>query len=324
MTPDFHPALSWDSAQKRAAILRRIRTFFAARAVTEVETPILSHACAIDRHLDVLSSTYSPVPGAPPEKREKSFLRTSPEFHMKRLLAAGYGDIYQIGAVFRDSELGRIHNPEFTMLEWYRIGWTMDELIAETAACIIEILGEKPVIRTTYAQSFFAATGCDPLATTIDRITGLCASRSLAAPPFASLTDALQFAMAAIVEPSLRPDAVTVITHFPADQAVLAVIDGRDPRTAKRFEVYCNGIELANGFEELGSAHENELRQQEENRARQALGKEELPLDRNFLAALAEGLPPCSGVALGLDRLVMLALGETTLAEAQAFPWPRS
>ncbi len=324
MPSNFLPTMSWDNAQKRAAILRHIRDFFAARNVVEVETPILSHASSIDRHIDVFSSEFSPAAGAPAEKRERVFHRTSPEFHMKRLLAAGYGDVYQIGKVFRDGELGRIHNPEFTMLEWYRTGWSMEALIDETIACIITVLGGKRVVRTTYAEAFLDAAGFDPLGTSIEEVCDACASRAMAAPAFATLTDALQFAMTAIVEPSLPPDAVTVISCYPADQAALAVIDESDPRTARRFEVYCGGIELANGFEECGNAAENESRQRRENERRRTLGREELPLDRRFVAALANGLPPCSGVALGLDRLVMLALGETTLEAAFTFPWKRS
>ncbi len=242
---------------------------------------------------------------------------------MKRLLAAGYGDIYQIGKVFRNSELGRIHNPEFTMLEWYRIGWGMEALIGETIDFLIEVLGAKKILKTTYADAF-KATGIDPLNTSVEEVIAVCASRNLAVPPFATLTDALQFVMATIVEPSLPPDVITAISLFPADQAVLAVIDENDPRTAKRFEVYYGSIELANGFEELADRHENELRQREENAQRLSLGKEELPLDRRFLAALEAGLPPCSGVALGLDRLIMLASGEEVLGSVLTFAWERS
>ena len=185
---------------------------------------------------------------------------------MKRLLAAGYGDVYQIGKVFRDGELGRIHNPEFTMLEWYRTGWAMEALIDETLACIIAVLGTKKSSVQTYAEAFLEAAGFDPLGTSIEEVCCTCASRAMTAPAFTTLTDALQFAMAAIVETTLPPDAVTVISHYPADQAALAVIDESDPRTAKRFEVYCGGIELANGFEELGDAGENEFRQRRRKR----------------------------------------------------------
>jgi lysyl-tRNA synthetase class 2 len=316
--------MTWIAAQKRAAILHKIRDFFASRGVVEVETPILSHASSIDRHLDVFRAEYSPLAGAPAEKRVGVYHRTSPEFHMKRLLAAGYGDIYQIGKVFRNAELGRLHNPEFTMLEWYRTGWDMEALITETVACITAVLGEKKIVRTSYAQAFIEAIGIDPLCASVEEVTTACEARGLSAPRFATLTDALQFAMATIVEPSLPGDAVVVISHFPADQAVLAVIDGNDPRTARRFEVYGGSIELANGFEELGDARENERRQKEENTFRQSLGREILPLDRLFLAALAEGFPACSGVALGLDRLVMLALGQESVEAVLTFPWNRS
>ena len=313
--------MSWETALKRAAIVERIRAFFKAHDVLEVETPILSHGSSIDCHIDPFSSAFSRSPAS---KCETVYLRTSPEFHMKRLLAAGYGDICQIARVFRNAELGNRHNPEFTMVEWYRRGMDMNGLIDETADLITMVLGPKKVVRETYAGLFKEATGIDPLTTSVEAIGDFCAGRNIAPPAFASVTEALQFAMATIVEPDLPQGALVFVSLFPADQAVLAKHDDDDPRLAKRFEAYVSGIELVNGFEELADAPENEKRQNEENAKRMMLGKAALPLDSNFLAALVHGLPSCSGAALGLDRLVMLALGKRSIDEVMTFGWERS
>lgn len=309
--------MSWETARRRGAIIERIREFFKARNVVEIETPVLSHGSSIDCHIDVFTSEFA----ASPSKRETLYLRTSPEFHMKRLLAAGYGDLYQIAKVFRNAEHGAIHNPEFTMLEWYRRGMDMAGLIDETAALLSLVLGDKKVVRKKYADLFLEATDIDPLTATADAVAAHCAARNVAPPRFDTLTDALQFAMATIVEPSLPAGAMVFVSHFPAEQAVLAALDTDDPRTAKRFEAYVAGVELVNAFEELVDARETARRQAEENEKRRALGKSVLPMDRNFIAALAEGLPPCSGAALGLDRLIMLALGKKNVAEVLPFNW---
>jgi len=242
---------------------------------------------------------------------------------MKRLLAAGYGDIFQIGKVFRDGERGRLHNPEFTMLEWYRAGRSMFDLMDETAEIITAVLGGKKVFKKKYAEVFAEATGIDPLSTTMQAVADACAAQGKSPPRFTALTDALQFAMAEIVEPRLPHDALVFIYHYPADQAALAVLKPDDPRVAKRFEAYCGAMELANGFEELVDWKENERRQHGENARRAALGKAALPVDSSFIDALKNGLPPCSGVAVGLDRLIMLALGKKTIGEVMAFPWEK-
>ena len=316
--------MSWDTARRRAAILDRVREFFRSRNVLEVETPILSHSGSVDGHIDLFSAQFHPAGTPGPAPSETAWLGTSPEYHMKRLLASGYGDVFQIGKVFRNGELGRIHNPEFTMLEWYRVGWTMEQLIGETAALITGILGDRGVVRKKYADLFAETTGINPLTATMGDVEALFASRGIAAPPFATVTDALQFAMAAIVEPALDAGSVAVVSHYPAAQAVLAVLDPDDPRTALRFEAYCGGVELANGFEELGDGAETRRRLLEENAKRRSLGRGELPIDNRFLAALESGLPSCSGVALGLDRLIMLALGKKTLGEVVTFRWELS
>jgi len=243
---------------------------------------------------------------------------------MKRLLAAGYRDIFQIGKVFRNGERGRIHNPEFTMLEWYRIDRDMFSCMDETAALINAVLGEKKIIKKNYAELFMEATGIDPLTAGLQKVIECCASQGRIPPEFATLTDALQFAMAELVEPGFPADALVIVHHYPADQAVLAMLEPGDQRVAKRFEVYCGGCELANGFEELVDWKENERRQEEENEKRAAPGKETLPVDRLFVDEIKKGLPPCSGVALGLDRLIMLALKKKSIDDVVPFAWEKS
>lgn len=313
-----------ETAVKRAAILQQVREFFRERKVLEVETPVMSHGSPADCHLDVFYTGYHSGGGRSSANGETVFLRTSPEFHMKRLLASGYRDIFQIGKVFRNGERGRLHNPEFTMLEWYRTGRDMFELINETARLIIAVLGEKKIIKKKYSEIFREATGIDPLATDLQEVIAYCASHGMPFSGFAALTDALQFVMAGFVEPEFPKDAIVFVHHYPADQALLAVLEQDDLRFARRFEAYCGGMELVNGFEELADWKENERRQHGENAKRTAEGKAELPTDRLFIEALRHGMPPCSGAALGLDRLVMLALGKKEISEVLTFPWEKS
>ena len=313
--------MTFQTAARRAAVVQQVRDFFKARNVLEVETPVLSHGSPTDCHLDVFSAEYHPAGAGTDTRNETVYLRTSPEFHMKRLLAAGYGDIFQIGKVFRNGELGRLHNPEFTMLEWYRAGMSMSDLMDETAELITSVLGKKKILKKKYAEVFIETTDIDPLSTNLRAVTDFCVSQGKTPPPFAALTDTLRFAMTEIVEPRLPHDALVFIYHYPAGQAVLAMLEPGDLRVAKRFEAYCGGMELANGFEELADWRENERRQREENEKRRASGKPELPPDRFFFDALKNGLPPCSGVAVGLDRLIMQALQKKEIGEMLPFPW---
>ena len=319
-----HPPMNFETAIKRAEIIQKVRDFFKARNVLEVETPVMSHGTPADCHIDVFSTDYRPSGARNRNANETVFLRPSPEFHMKRLLASGYGDIFQIGKVFRNGEQGRIHNPEFTMLEWYRKNQSMFDCMDETAALICAVLGKKNIIKKEYADIFKEATGIDPLSAGIESVIDHCAARGKTHPEFVTLTDALQFAMAEFVEPGLPHDAIVFVHHFPADQAVLAMLEPDDPRIARRFEAYAGGMELVNGFEELVDWKENERRQQEENAKRAACGKEQWPLDQAFIDALKNGLPPCSGAALGLDRLIMLALKKQSIDEVLPFTWEKS
>jgi elongation factor P--(R)-beta-lysine ligase len=316
--------MNFETAIKRAEIIQKVRDFFKERKTLEVETPVLSHGSPVDCHIDVVSARYHPAGARNRDADETVFLRPSPEFHMKRLLASGYGDIFQIGKVFRDGEQGRLHNPEFTMLEWYRTGMNMSRLIDETAGLITDVLGTRNILKKNYAKAFREATGIDPLSTDVEHVAAYCASRGRELPSVATLTDALQFAMAEFVEPAFPVDAVVFVHHYPADQAVLAMLEPDDRRVARRFEVYCGGMELVNGFEELVDWKENERRQREENEKRTAAGKPPLQIDARFIEALKKGFPPCSGAALGLDRLIMLALKKKSMDEVIPFAWEKS
>ncbi|MBN2189221.1 MAG: EF-P lysine aminoacylase GenX [Chitinispirillaceae bacterium] len=316
--------MNFETAKKRSEIIGKIREFFRARNVLEVETPVLSHGSPADCHIDVFSAGRHPAEAQKPGRSGAVYLRTSPEFHMKRLLASGYRDIFQIGNVFRNGERGRLHNPEFTMLEWYRIGMDMACLMDETAAFITAVLGKRRIMKYKYAEVFKETTGIDPLAAGVKDVAGYCESRGKVLFSGATLTDALQFVMAEFIEPALPADACVFVHHYPADQAVLAVLEPDDTRVARRFEAYCGGLELVNGFEELADWKENERRQQEENKKRKSAGKPGIPLDRQFIDALKKGMPSCSGAALGLDRLVMLALGKQSIDDVLTFPWEKS
>ncbi|MBN1128907.1 MAG: EF-P lysine aminoacylase GenX [Chitinispirillaceae bacterium] len=312
---------SLESARKRAEIISRIRQFFHDRDVLEVETPALVRGNGADYHLDPFITEFHPSGWKHGAGSETAYLHTSPELAMKRLLAAGFGDLFQICKVYRNGECGRIHNPEFTMLEWYRLNFSMDHMIDETVALMTAILGNRPVHKNRYDTLVSDATGFNALATGADELHRFCRSRDLNPPLFATVIDGLQFVMSQIIEPGFDPHAITVVTHFPADQALFARLDPEDARFSLRFEAYCGHMELANGFEELADWKQNEQRMVRENEKRRRAGKGELVLDQEFVAALKKSLPPCSGNALGLDRLIMLALGKRSINEVMAFGW---
>ncbi len=310
-------------AARRARVNAVVRDFFAARGVLEVETPALSRGVCIDAHIDVFSSRYLPS-GQPDTGRGAAvYLQSSPELHMKRLLAAGYPDIFQICKVFRNGECGRLHNPEFTMLEWYRHGFSMDCFMEETAQLCRAILGAMNVVRMSYAEAFERATGIDPLEATEGQLAE-CANRRYGGGETVGTTraDLLNFIMTEYVEPSLPADSLCFVYGFPSCLASLGLIEPSDPRRARRFELYAGGVELCNGYEELFDAEENRRRMEEENRRRAGEGKEELALDERFLRALGTAdMGAWCGAALGLDRLVMLSAGKKSIGDVLGFPW---
>lgn len=300
--------------QKRARMLAHVRAFFAQREVLEVDTPILSHAAPIDTHIEVMSVQWA--------SQEKAYLHTSPEYAMKRLLAQGIGDIYQLGHVFRAEEAGRLHNPEFTMIEWYRVGIPFQMLIDETLDMIRLFLGDIPAHTYTYAEAFEKFVGIDYRKASPQDLKIIALKHNLSLPSDADTWDTdtfLHFIMAFLIEPQLA--GLHVIRDFPASQAALAqTCQKGDERIAERFEVYFNGIELANGFHELTDPVEQRKRLVQANHEREKLGKNILPIDERFVAAL-EHMPDSCGVAVGFDRLLMLQLGKNSLEEILPFCW---
>lgn len=328
---DWRPSASAQALRARAALLARAREFFEARRVLEVDTPLLVNSPVTDVH--IASATVELAPEHPAAARGASghapamFLHTSPEYAMKRLLAAGSGDIYQICRVVRGNEHGRLHNPEFTLIEWYRIGFPLHALMDEVEALVRVLLGTAGAgrrgERLSYREAFVRELALDPLEAS--DLTLRDAARGLGLRSGTANRDALlEFLMGVGVGPRLGRGALTFVHAYPASQAALARLDPHDARTALRFELYCDGVELANGFHELQSAPEQRARFERDNDARRAAGLRAYPPDERLLAALAAGLPDCAGVALGFDRTLMLALGAARIDEVLSFPTLRA
>ncbi len=320
MSADWRPSASFANLRLRAQILAQIRAFFAARGVLEVETPALSGATVTDLHLASLETRCRA--GAAGERT--LYLQTSPEFAMKRLLAAGSGPIYQLARAFRDGEAGRRHNPEFTLLEWYRPGLDHHGLMDEMEALLSEILGTGPAVRLSYAELFEERLGVDPHAASPLELAAAARAAGLADPLDLDRDGWLDLLLAVVLEPGLGRGRPAFLYDFPASQAALARVRPGPPAVAERFEVFVEGVELANGFHELADPAEQRRRFERDLERRRERGLPAVPIDEHLLAALAAGLPPCAGVALGVDRLVMLAAGASSLAEVLAFPVDRA
>ena len=326
---DWRPSASSERLRQRAALLQRAREFFAARGLTEVDTPVLVTAPVSDVHIHSatvrLTAARAASAAAPP-----LYLHTSPEYAMKRLLAAGSGDIYQICHVVRGFEHGRLHNPEFTLIEWYRVGFSLADLMDEVEALVRALLGASAPAaseRISYRDAFLRELGLDPLSAAETVLAQAAQPLALggagATAGGMSRDDWLELLMGAIVGPRLGRGTLTFVHSYPASQAALARLDPADPRLAQRCELYCEGIELANGFHELASAAEQRARFEADNAQRRRLGLSVSPLDERLLAALAR-LPDCAGVALGFDRTLMLAVGAASLEEVLPFPTARA
>ncbi|MFZ5723734.1 MAG: EF-P lysine aminoacylase EpmA [Pseudomonadota bacterium] len=306
---DWRPGATLDILRERARLNADLRAFFAARDVLEVETPLLCSATATDLHLQsfVVAGRY---------------LQTSPEFALKRLLAAGSGAVYQLGKSFRAGESGGRHNPEFTMLEWYRPGWPLQQLMGEVEALLQATLGSDRCDRTTYRALFESRFGVNPHA------AGLRALRDLATRETSyghagdlDVATCLDLLFSVCIESTLGYERPLFVSGFPAAQAALARVhvDADGDRVAARCEVYVRGMELANGYDELTDAAEQRRRFLADNEVRRRRGLPEIPVDERLLAALAHGLPSCSGIALGVDRLLMLRTGVENIDEVLAF-----
>ncbi|WP_406610311.1 elongation factor P--(R)-beta-lysine ligase [Agarivorans sp. JK6] len=319
----WQPSASIQSLQQRAKIINKIRCFFAKREVMEVDTPCLSQACVSDVHLHSFSTTLS-GPAAP--QTMPLYLQTSPEFHMKRLLAAGSGCIYQLAKAFRNEEAGRFHNPEFTMLEWYRIGFDHFALMDEMDELITEVLACDKAERLSYVEAFERHLGINPINASQAEFVAV-AKRLSVEDLVANEPDRdtiLQLLFSLGVEPKIGQQRPCFVYHFPASQAALAKISEKDPQVAERFELYFKGVELANGFHELTDAKEQAARFAKDQQVRENMGLAAAQVDQHFLAALAAGLPACAGVALGIDRLLMLALGAPNIQAVQSFSVDRA
>ncbi|SEL91196.1 EF-P lysine aminoacylase EpmA [Halomonas daqiaonensis] len=323
MVDDWRPTAALETLRERARLLARVRAFFADRGVLEVETPVLGHGGSTDVHLASLSAEATTPVG-----RQRLWLQTSPEFHMKRLLAAGSGPIFQLARSFRDGEVGRRHNLEFTMLEWYRPGLDLDQLIEETATLVSTVLGRDlgQSRRRRYRELFRESLAIDPFTVPLEMLRRLAGQRGGLDMANSDREGCLDLLMSLEIEPYLGRASLDVVVDYPASQAALAR-HHRDPEdgawVASRFELYLEGLELANGYDELTDAEEQAARFAADNAARRAAGLPEVDVDHRLLAALVSGMPEGSGVALGLDRLIQLALGKQSVAEVMAFATSR-
>jgi lysyl-tRNA synthetase class 2 len=329
---DWRPSAPLEALRSRAALLARAREFFAARGVLEVDTPLLVNSPVSDVHIasarvELGEAQETRAEGSPSSAAPPLYLHTSPEYAMKRLLASGSGDIYQICHVVRGQERGPLHNPEFTLIEWYRVGFSLDSLMDEVEALVRVLLGPvgagRRSERLSYREAFARELGLDPFSGP-DASLGEAARRLGLNLSGGSRDELLEFLMGVGVGPRLGRGALTFIHGYPATQAALARLDPHDPRAALRFELYCEGIELANGFHELESASEQRARFARDNEERRRAGLPVRPPDERLLAALAAGLPDCAGVALGFDRTLMLSLGAAHLDEVLSFPTVRA
>ncbi|KPQ28158.1 MAG: EF-P lysine aminoacylase GenX [Marinobacter excellens HL-55] len=312
----WRPTASWENLKSRAQQLAYVRGFFAERGVLEVETPLLGRHGVTDVNLEGVAAAVDAagVSGG--------WLQTSPEYHMKRLLAAGSGSIFQVARVFRNGERGGRHNPEFSMLEWYRVGFDDTELMEEVADLVCGWLGcDRPDV-LNYRDAVRAIAGFDPMTIPPHDLYQIC-QQWLEPEQLAGMSrdDCLDLVMSFKVEPELGRARPVFVTHYPTSQAALARITSKHGfPVAHRFELYISGLELCNGYWELTDPVDQRQRFEQDNRRRRAVGKPEMTVDQAFLSALDAGLPACSGVALGLDRLLMLKTGAARIEEVLAFP----
>ncbi|GGF84863.1 elongation factor P--(R)-beta-lysine ligase [Alteromonas lipolytica] len=320
---DWQPTASLQALRQRAQLYNEIRQFFAARDVLEVDTPSLSHSTVTDVFIEGFSTTFEHGDRG---HNETLYLQTSPEFALKRLLACYQTSVFQMSKAFRHEGFGRWHNPEFTMLEWYRVGLDHHGLMDEISELLAVVLEVEKTERMTYQQAFIQYLDIDPLADTTQRIAEVFNQCEI------NLSDEypidhdgmLQLLFSYQIEPKIGQHWPCFIYDYPASQSSLAKLNANDPRVADRFELYYKGAELANGFNELQNADEQRKRFEHDNRLRRTFRFTEKPVDERFLAALQAGLPACAGVAMGIDRILMLRHGYTHIEQVIAFPVERA
>ena len=313
---DWRPSADIDALRLRARLLRAVRGYFDTQGVLEVETPALCSRTVTDPSIESLVS-HDRI-------GRVWFLQTSPEFAMKRLLAAGSGSIYQITRAYRDGESGRHHDMQFSILEWYRVGFDHHRLIEDVDALLDGVLGPQSSRQMTFREAFSRYLDLDPFAAATAELHDACETRGFSSRAAAASRDeCLDYLLAAAVQPSFGAGRVYLL-DFPASQAALAKIRAGAPQVAERFELYVDGIEIANGYHELQDAVELERRMRRDIEARRETGRTVPEADQRLLAAHDAGLPACAGVAVGLDRLVMIAGRYRTLPEVLAFPSDRA
>lgn len=326
MTDDWRPACTLENLRARAHLLRAIRSFFSERNVLEVETPLLGHGSGTDPQLEFFTTEFCLSP-----TQQTLFLQTSPEFAMKRLLAAGSGSIFQICKAFRNGESGRFHNPEFTMLEWYRVGYSLSQLMDEIAELIAFLFNGHLTLQETqrlsYQDVFERYTNLNPLEFDYrDYCTYALTHQLPDAVTICGHDHALWLDMlfSHRVQPHLGKNALCMIYGYPAGQSSLAKINKHNTKITDRVEIFINGVELGNGYDELTDAAEQEKRFDQEIKLRRIHGQATAVKDGRLIAALEAGLPECSGMAIGVDRLLMLLSGNAGIGGVLAFPVDRA
>ena len=315
MVNEWQPGASLATLRQRSRVLAQLRDFFHQRQVMEVDVPLLSRATVTDLNIDSIQALNA---------NDAAYLQTSPEYFMKRLLASGSGDIYSLGKAFRSAESGRRHNPEFTLLEWYRCGWDEHQLMDEVAALIATLVPDIAVLRCSYADIFIQHLQVDPHLIDLAELQRLAVSASSEAWAEETRANCLDLLFSVLIEPQLE-DGLVLVYDYPACQAALAKCaeDSQGRRISRRFEGFFNRVELANGYCELTDATEQASRFAEDQRLRQQSGKAAVAADQHLLAAMEAGLPECAGVAMGVDRLLMQLQGAESIEQVMPFSWTR-
>lgn len=316
---NWQPTCTLEALHQRAKLLQQIRDFFLQRNILEVETPTLSQHAVTDAHIESIRSEFTNG-----TITQTVFCQTSPEYAMKRLLAAGSGSIFQICKAFRSDELGRYHNPEFTMLEWYHLDYDHHQLMDEMDELLQHVLQCSAALRLSYQNCFLQYLNIDPLTCSLEELKSIIHAQKIMDTSDFDRDTCLQLLMSHLIEPHLGLREPFFLYDFPASQAALAKMNPNNPLVANRFEVYIKGIEIANGFHELSNAEEQRQRFEKDLSLRQSLNRRPMEIDQRLLQALSHGLPNCSGVALGIDRLLMLKINASSISDVIAFPWDRA
>lgn len=317
MNSDWKSQCSLQTLKQRAFLMSKIREYFAQENVLEVETPILSSAGNTDVNIESFTSEYITI------DQEKSYLRTSPEFPLKRLLCSGTGDIFEIGKVFRKDEVSKTHNVEFTMLEWYRIDYDYKQLIQDVKQLFKFVLSAfnlpAPDTHTvSYKDVFKQYLGLDIDKITAENLNLICATHGYSGSQL-SKDEGLDFLFATQIQPKFDKNVFIFLTLYPVSQAALSQVNPKDETTSLRFEVFYQGHELGNGYQELTNSEELKQRFEEDNSQRLSTNQHQIEIDKHLLSAMKNGMPSCSGIAIGADRLLMVLLDKKTIGEVLSF-----